>query len=61
MIPMRYLQASDRPSRLTLDHTLEWTIFSGRRLGMSQVLYIGQVAQDTGLSVHAIRFYEREA
>ena len=27
---------------------------------MRQVLYIGRVAQDPGLSVHAIRFHERE-
>ena len=45
---------------LTLHKPLECKIAFGRQAEMPDALYIGRVAELTGLSVHAIRFYERQ-
>lgn len=45
---------------MTLDRPIECIIVSRRCTPISGSWQIGQVARETGLSVHAIRFYERE-
>ena len=56
----RYSFKKIQKKYLTLDLGLYPSMFDMEAGAMSQGLYIGKVAKETGLSIHGIRFYERE-
>ena len=45
---------------LTLEYTPDCRLSMGAKKAVSHAAKIGQVAQETGLSIDTIRFYERE-